>query len=158
MLYVYAVAIGFGFLTPLVAPLFDAMGNPKLNLKLSLSWTIATLMIVPLTTPRYGTLGFCIGYCIPVVLGNCLVVVVLKRIIPQIRLWPRIRAALVGCVLTATIGVRLLSPWALGPFTLVASIFIDAAAFLVCIWVLDRRSLIDALAILSRKASPTKAA
>jgi len=151
MLYVYAVTIAFGFLTPLVAPLFDALGKPKVNLRFSIAWTVAIAVLVPLTTPRWGALGYAVGYCLPVVVGNCGVLYVLKRQIPGIRLWPRLRASIIGATATAVVGWYLLAPWAKGPAQFIAAVLVDAAVFSLTMVLLDRSSVRDALSLLPKK-------
>jgi O-antigen/teichoic acid export membrane protein len=151
MLYVYAVAITFGFLTPLVAPLFDAIGKPKVNLRFSVAWTAAIAVLVPLTTPVWGALGYSIGYCLPVVIGNCGVLYVLKRQLPQIRLWTRLRASIIGAVATATVGWYVLAPWATAPVKFIVAVLVEAAVFVSTLVLLDRSSVQDALSLLPRK-------
>lgn len=148
ILYVYAIGIAFGFLTPLVAPVFDATGRPQINLRFSVGWTVAIAALVPLTTPRWGAVGFAIGYCVPMILGNCLMLVVLKKMIPDARFWRRTRAAVVGGAVVATLGLRWLSAWATGPFQLVVAVLLEATAFVACVILLDRSLVNDALSIL----------
>jgi O-antigen/teichoic acid export membrane protein len=150
MLYVYAVSIAFGFLTPLVAPLFDALGNPKLNLKFSIGWTVAIAVLVPLTTPRWGALGYSIGYCLPVVVGNCGVLYVLKRQLPKLRVWVRLRASSAGALIVALLGRYLLAPWAAAPHKLLLAVLAEMAAFALTMTLLDRSSVRDALSLLPK--------
>ena len=156
MLYVYAFAIGFGFLTPLVAPMFDAIGKPKVNLKFSIGWTVAISVLVPLTTPRWGALGYAVGYCLPVVVGNCGVLYVLKLQIPQLRVWKRLRASIVAATTVALVGRYWLSSWATDPLRFGAAVLVTVLVFALVMALLDRSSVQDALLLLpkkSRKAS-----
>jgi O-antigen/teichoic acid export membrane protein len=157
MLYVYAIAIGFGFLTPLVAPMFDAIGKPKVNLKFSIGWTVAIALIVPLTTPRWGALGYAVGYCLPVVIGNCLVLYVLKLQIPGLRVWKRLRASIVAAATVAVAGRYGLTRWANDPLHFTAAVLATVLLFALVMALLDRSSVKDALLLLpkkSRKVSP----
>jgi O-antigen/teichoic acid export membrane protein len=157
MLYVYAIAIGFGFLTPLVAPMFDAIGKPKVNLKFSIGWTVAIALIVPLTTPRWGALGYAVGYCLPVVIGNCLVLYVLKLQIPGLRVWKRLRASIVAAATVAVAGRYGLTRWANDPLHFTVAVLATVLLFALVMALLDRSSVKDALLLLpkkSRKVSP----
>ena len=86
LFYVYATGIAFGFLTPLVAPALDATGRPQVNARFSMGWTVAIALIVPFTTPRWGAVELAVGYCLPMIVGDIGMIVVLKSLIPQARL------------------------------------------------------------------------
>jgi O-antigen/teichoic acid export membrane protein len=154
MLYVYAIAISFGFLTPLIAPLFDAIGKPKVNLKFSIGWTVAIAALVPLTTPRWGALGYAIGYCLPVIIGNSFALYILKLQIPQLKIWKRLRASVIAAVAVAVAGRYELASWATTPGRFIVSILVEAALFALIMLLLDRSSAGDALALLPRKTVP----
>jgi O-antigen/teichoic acid export membrane protein len=149
--YVYAAAISLGFLTPLIAPFFDGTGRPQVNARFSIAWTTAIVLIVPFTTPRWGTVGFAIGYCIPVVIGNIGMLVVLKKLIPQARLWPRARAAIAGCLGVAVLGHYVFSPWAQNALSFTVSVLCLIVVYLGVVFVLDRSVLKDAMQILPRR-------
>jgi O-antigen/teichoic acid export membrane protein len=152
LFYVYAAGIAFGFLTPLVAPLLDATGRPQVNARFSIGWTVAIALIVPFTTPRWGAVGFAIGYCVPMVIGNIGMIIVLKKLIPQARLWPRARASIAGGIAVASIGHYILAPWAQGPFAFVASVLLSAVVFLGIVLALDRSAVEDALTLVRRRS------
>ncbi len=156
LLYVYATAIAFGFFVPIIAPLFDAMGEPKLTLKLSIGWTVATIFIVPFTTPRWGAMGFAVGYCCPVVIGNFATIYMLKRRLPQVRVFSRLPASVIGALLTALVGRYYLAAWATRPGPFIVAILAEVGVFLVTLAVLDRSTVIDALALLPSRKSPSR--
>jgi O-antigen/teichoic acid export membrane protein len=167
VLYVFLVAIAFGFLAPLIVPALDATGNPHLSLRLSMGWTAAMIVLVPLVTPFFGAVGYAVAYSIPTVIGNLVMIVVLKRLVPEARFWRRTRAAIVGAVAIALTGWLWLSPWAVatggwhgfspwvvGVVRLVVSIITMSGLFALIAFAMDRRLLQDAAAML-RKPKPT---
>lgn len=149
--YVYAVGISVGFLHPVVAPAIDALGKPQLNVKLMLSWTAAICALVAVMTPRWGALGFAIGYCIPMVLGNIMVVFVMKWLVPGMSLWPRTWSLVVGGVAVGLAGRFVVQPLVQGVPTLVAGILSLAALFVGVIALLNRSAIDDVLVLLGRK-------
>jgi O-antigen/teichoic acid export membrane protein len=150
LFYVYVACISVGFLSPLVAPAFDAIGRPQVMARFSVAWTAAAIVIVPFTTPRWGALGFVIGACIPMVLGNLVLLAFVLKTFPLVRIWPPIRASLVGAVAVGLLGKLVLSAWIVGVISFVASILALAALFLSILASLDRTLLHDALAIVRR--------
>jgi O-antigen/teichoic acid export membrane protein len=166
ILYVYSVAIAFGFLAPLIVPALDATGNPHLSLRLSMAWTAAAMVLVPLFTPRFGAVGFAVAFAIPTVIGNLGMIFVLKRLVPQARFWRRTRAAIVGAAAVALVGRLWLSSWAVGidrwlcfsppvvgAARLVVSILALSGLFAVVAYAMDRAMLRDAISML-RKSKP----
>jgi O-antigen/teichoic acid export membrane protein len=152
LFYVYAVGISVGFLHPVIAPAFDALGKPQVNVKLMIGWTAAICALVALTTPRWGALGFAVGYCIPMVLGNVVVVYVLKQLVPSVKLWPRIGALLAGAAAVAIAG-RLAVPWIGGVLSLVVAVVASAALFVGIVRVLSRSAIDEVLELIGRRTS-----
>jgi O-antigen/teichoic acid export membrane protein len=124
--------------------------KPGLNLKLMISWTIAMTVLVALLTPRWGALGFAIGFCIPVVLGNALVLVILKRIVPDARLWPRTRALILGCLAVAALGRFVLAPLCNGPLSFGLGVLGSTASFLGVVALLDRHAIVEIRSLLRK--------
>jgi len=159
LFYVYVSGISIGFLAPLVAPALDAIGRPKVMARFSVGWTAATLVLVVFATPRWGPMGFVVGSCIPMVLGNALLFFVIRRTFPEARLWPRIRAAIAGGALVGVVGRYALGGWATGPVLFPLGVLAAAMLFAGAVFALDRELLADALTIIPRKrggaASPT---
>jgi PST family polysaccharide transporter len=148
LLYVYAVGISIGFLMPLVAPAFDALGHPKTTLRFSVASVAAVLLIVPWTTPRWGALGFAIGSCVPMVVGNAIMIVVVKRLVPGMRLWKRVRAGILASAVVAFVGVRWLSGWATRWYSFTFAVLIVVSLFVGIVALVDRKAFNDAVSIL----------
>lgn len=153
LFYVYSIAGAIGFVHPVVAPAIDALGKPGLNLKLMVSWTIAMAVLVAIMTPRWGALGFAVGFCIPVVLGNAVVLVILKHMVPEIRLWARIRSLIVGGLAVAALGRLLLGPLCQGPLSFGLGVLASALLFLGVVGLLDRSAITEILSLV-RKSVP----
>ena len=151
LLYVYAGALSIGFLFPVVSPALDALGKVGVNLRLSIGWVVSISVLVALLTPHWGSLGFAIGYCIPVVVGNCVVLVILKRLVPDARLWPRVRALIVGGCAVAVVGRFALAPFATAPISFAASVLASALIFLVVVGLLDRSAIDELFSLIRRK-------
>jgi PST family polysaccharide transporter len=151
LLYVYSGALSIGFLHPVVSPALDALGKPGVNLRLMVGWTTAIAILVALMTPRWGSLGFAIGYCIPVVVGNCVVAWILAGLVPEARLWPRVRALILGGVTEAAVGRLLLGPVATGPFSFTASVLASAGVFLAVVGLFDRSAIHELKSLLPRR-------
>jgi O-antigen/teichoic acid export membrane protein len=148
LFYVYVSCISIGLLAPLVAPAFDAIGRPQLMARFSVGWTVAALLIVPFTTPRWGALGFVVGTCVAMVAGNALLLVVVLKTFPMARIWPRVRAPLVGAIAVGVLGKWVLSGWALGALSFTASIVVEAGLFSGLVLLLDRSLLRDVLTVI----------
>lgn len=152
LFYVYALGISVGFLHPVVGPALDALGKPQVNVKLMIGWTVAICALVAVTTPRWGALGFAIGYCIPMVLGNVVVVFILKQLVPNVGLWPRTRALILGSVAVGLAGRFLIEPWIQGVVTLVLGVLASVVLFVAIIGLLNRSAIEDVLALIGRKS------
>lgn len=149
-LYVYTAVISIGFLSPLVASALDAIGRPGIIFRLSLGWTALAWAGVVFATPRWGTLGFVVGYCVHVVVGNLAVVYVLRRLVPNARLWPSIRPALVATFLAALTGRLLLLPWIDTVVSLIAGVLALAIVFAAVVLLLDGNARVEAWRLIGR--------
>ena len=77
-LYVYALSIGVGFFSPIIAAVFDALGRPQVVFRLILGWSVVNWISVLLATQVAATpLAFALGYSVHVVLGNSAIVILL---------------------------------------------------------------------------------
>jgi PST family polysaccharide transporter len=141
LFYIYAAGFTVGFLHPVVAPALDALGKPHVNMRLMIGWTVAIAILVAITTPIWGAVGFAIGACIPMVLGNFVVIVILKGLIPERRLWPRIRALLLGAVVTGLVDRFALAPVANGVVSFTLAVLASAALFLTVVGIFDRSAI-----------------
>jgi teichuronic acid exporter len=151
LFYVYAVAGAIGFVHPVVAPAIDALGKPGLNLKLMVSWTTAMAVLVAIMTPRWGALGFAVAFCIPVVLGNAVVLVIMKRLVPESRFWPRMRALIIACLVITAIGRFVLGPVCNGPVSFGLAVLASAGLYLGVVGLLDRSAADDIRSLLPKK-------
>lgn len=153
LFYVYVVGIGIGFVSPLVAPALDAMGKPQVMARFSIAWTVAALVLVMYATPRWGAMGFVVGSCIPMVVGNALLLYVIGKEFPEARFWPRFRSPVAGCIVIAVLGKWLVAPWAWGALKFTGGVLVLAAIYAVVVFLLDRALLRDALQILPKRKS-----
>jgi O-antigen/teichoic acid export membrane protein len=152
LFYLYVSGISIGFLAPLVSPALDAIGRPQVMLRFSIGWTVAILFIAMYLTPRWGSMGFVIATCIPMVLGNALLFYVFRRMFPAIRLWPKVRAAIAGGVVVGLVGKFLLADWAYGAVRFSVSVLALAVLFCLVVAALDRPLLREALIAARRRA------
>jgi O-antigen/teichoic acid export membrane protein len=155
LFYVYVSGIAIGFLSPLVSPAFDAIGKPQIMVRFSIGWTLAALVLVLYATPRWGAMGFVIGSCIPMVVGNSLLLYVVARVFPEARLWRCFRAAIVGGLAVGGLGKWLISPWAWGPLRFTAGVLLLALLFCLVVIALDRSVLRDVLSLLPKRKGAT---
>ena len=142
-LYVYAAAISIGFLSPVVAGAFDALGRPQVMTRLSIAWTAFNWIAVVIALRIAPTpMAFAVGYCLHVVIGNAIVVLYVRRLLPDARLWPRVRASLVAAVAMALL-VRATNPaaWVTGPFTLIVAVLGAVASFALVVLLVDRSAV-----------------
>jgi O-antigen/teichoic acid export membrane protein len=146
LLYIYALAIAIGFLSPIFGATLDAMGRASLFASLVLGWTILNWIVVPLAT-RWGEVGFAAGYSIHIVAGNLAAIYVIRRLVPEARLWHRIWAPAVAAAAVAIAG-RFLSP--ARPLDLTGDVVLLIALFAAIVTVLDRRAIRDAIAVIPR--------
>lgn len=151
-LYVFALAISIGFIVPIMGSALDAVGKPQVMMRLGIYWTILNWVAVAVAMHvRPGALPFTIGYCVHILFGNVAVILVIKRLLPEARLWPRIRAGIAAALGAAALGRAALLPWANGPFTLAAAVLAALAAFVLLLALLDRSALLEVLALARRK-------
>jgi O-antigen/teichoic acid export membrane protein len=156
LLAVFSGAISIGFLSPLVASAFDAIGRPGVFARVALLWTAINWVAVPIGTTYGGTLGFAIGYASHVVIGNVVIAEVLRRILPEARFWRRIRVPLLAASVAAAAGRFVLLPYATQPFGLAAAASAAVGLYTGLVALFDRRALLLSLTIVpqeSRRAS-----
>lgn len=148
ILWVYATVITVGFLAPLIAPALDALGKPGVLLRLSVFWTALNwVVVIGVMYFKRTPLAFAVAYGVHVVVGNLAVVWVMLKLMPDTKLWPRLRASLAAAVATALVGRKLLSPWAMHPGSFVLAVLASLALFASVVVLLDRSLIKDAMAI-----------
>lgn len=152
LLYVYASVFGLGFITPLVASALDAMGRPGIILKLSLGWATLAWIGVLYATPRWGMLGFAVGYSVHVVLGNILVLFVAKVVVPEAKLVSRLWAPALGAVVTALFGRYVLAAHVTNVGWVILAVLASLLVYMATVLALDRGTLQALLSLVrSRK-------
>jgi hypothetical protein len=92
-------------------------------------------------TPRFGMIGFAVGYCTPMVIGNGVVLFILKSLVPDAHLWPRTRALLAGCVAEALLGRFVLLGVCNGPISFPLGVVACLLVFLAVVGLLDRTAI-----------------
>lgn len=147
MLHAYATAIAFGFLTPLAAPVLDATGRPQIVLKLSIFSTAASWLLVLFCTPRWGIMGFAVGYAVHVVLGNLILIVAIPKLIPHARLFRRIWAPIVAGTCVYLVARYALASVANDVVTLLGAVLALIVVHLGVHFVIDREGIGHALAL-----------
>jgi PST family polysaccharide transporter len=149
-LYALSLVLCIGFVSPVAGAAFDAMGRPGIMARLSLGWTALNWIVVPVATSRWGLEGFVLGLCVHVVVGNLVVLVVLRRLLPEVRFLRAIRAPLGGGLATLALGWLVLRPWVDGAPRLVLAVAAAAALHVGVIALLDRQALRIVRDLLSR--------
>jgi O-antigen/teichoic acid export membrane protein len=154
-LYVFAVAISVGFVVPIANGALDAIGKPRIMMRLGLFWTALNWVVV-VATMHFGSgaLVFSLAYCVHIFIGNLAVLWVVRKMIPDARLWPKIRVSLAAAVAAGCIGRWLLLPWAKGPFTLAAATLGVAAIFVGVVARFDGGVLREFAALVRRQEKP----
>jgi hypothetical protein len=99
--------------------------------------------------------GFALAMCIPGVLGNALVAVIMKRLVPDTHFWPRLPALIAGGVAVAALGHFVLKPFATGPLSFGLSVLGCVVAFLAVVALLDRSAIEEGWALIRKKQPAT---
>lgn len=158
-LYVFAVVITIGFVSPILAGALDAIGRPQIVMRLSMMWTVVNWLALAAAMWLSPTrLSFALGVSVHVIVGNVAVVVVMKRMFPDTRFWPAVRACIAAAALVGIAARYGVLPWIAGPVTLVVAILTCAGAFALVYAAVDLEGAKAALANLRKKPSPAPAA
>ncbi len=154
-LQVFSAALVVGFVSPIVGAALDALGRPGIFVRLSVVWTTvswaAVLLTVPLWPDGERVLGFSIAYASHVVIGNVLVIVVAKRILPDVRVVSTIARPLVPAVVAGLVGRRFLAPFVAEPLTLALGVLAMAALFAIGAVLFDRSGAEEVFAFAVKK-------
>ncbi|HET9956842.1 MAG TPA: oligosaccharide flippase family protein [Polyangiaceae bacterium] len=152
-LYVFTFAIAIGFVSPVMNSALDAIGQPRVMLKLALGWTLLNWLVV-VTTMQFmrSALVFALACSVHVLVGNLAVILVVKQQIPGVRLWAQSRAGVGAAIAGACFGRWLLLSRIAGPFSLIAAVLVVAAVFTAVLAVLDRSAAIALLALVQRRS------
>jgi O-antigen/teichoic acid export membrane protein len=151
-LYVFALSLSIGFIVPIMGGALDALGQPKVMMRLGIYWTIINWVAVTVAMQfRADALTFTLAYCVHIVIGNLAVVFAVRGLLPEARIWRQMRAGCLGAVAVAALGRWALLPWANGPVTLTFAVILAVGAFALLLALLDREGLRDLTAMLRRK-------
>jgi O-antigen/teichoic acid export membrane protein len=152
MLYAFAVVSMVAFISPIMNGALDALGKPQVMMRLGIGWTILNWVACTVAMHiRSGALSFTIGYCVHILAGNLAVVFVIKQLIPDTRIWPKIRTAMLAGLGAATLSRWGFLPWAGGPLTLAAAVVATIATFVTLLALVDRSALRELLAMLRNR-------
>lgn len=151
-LYVFALSISIGFIVPIMGGALDALGKPNVMMRLGIMWTILNwLAVTAVMQFRADALTFALGYVIHIVVGNLAVVLAVRSLLPEARIWRQMRAGCLGGLAIAALGRWVLLPWASGPLTLVLIVLVSLGAFALLLSVFDREGLRELTNMLRRK-------
>jgi PST family polysaccharide transporter len=156
-LYVFALSLSIGFIVPIMGGALDALGQPKIMMRLGIFWTMLNwAAVTTIMHFRADPLSFSLAYCVHIVFGNLAVVFAVRRLLPKTRIWLQMRACCLGAIVAAAVGRWLGLPWARGPVTLGLAVVSVLAVFGLLVALADREGLADVAAMLRRKpARPT---
>jgi PST family polysaccharide transporter len=138
LLYVYAWAIAIGFAAPVLSAALDASGRPGLVFKLSAGWTVLNWVVVLSGMYLAKTeLAFALAYSVHVVVGNLVILYVLRRWLPEARLGRGVRGSLAAALAVWGVG-RLLLSHVTSALALVGAVVGLAVLFLAVGGLIDR--------------------
>ena len=140
-LYAFAAVMLVGFVSPIAGAFFDAAGRPGVIARLATGWTVLNWIVVPIATMRWGMVGFVLGSCVHVVVGNVAVLLVLRRSVPGFRFRRAIAAPAMGGAIVAAMGWFWLRPWATTLPRLVLGVAVALCAHVAAIGLADRQAL-----------------
>jgi O-antigen/teichoic acid export membrane protein len=150
LLYMFTGSMTVGFLTPVIASAFDAIGRPQVFLRLAIGWTLLGWALVPFLTPRWGIVGFAVGFIAQIVAGNATAIALVQTEFPTARPLGRLRGVAVALVVQVALGRLVLAPHVTGWTSLVLSVLASAACFAGVVVAIDRQALLDAVAMIRR--------
>lgn len=154
VLYVFSLAIALGFVSPIIAAAFDAIGEPQIFVRLSLMWTVVNWVTVATTMyfvrGEHRLLAFAIAYSAHVVVGNLAVLYVTRKKLEPLGIGGRVRATLVAAVVTALAGRFAVHPWAGGVLGVVGGTLTCGLAFAAVLLALDATARDDARALVEK--------
>jgi O-antigen/teichoic acid export membrane protein len=151
LLHIYATTITLGFLAPLVATVFDSMGMPQIMLRLSVGVAVGTWLTVPLTTHFWGPTGFVLGYVLYMIVGNLVLLGVLRKVLREARVVRQLLGPAAGLAAVWAFSSSLLAARVHGPWTLAGSAIACAFVFIAASALVDPAPLRDLLALVRKK-------
>ncbi len=158
LLYIFSAALGIGFLSPLVAAAFDAIGRPKVFLKMAILWTGVGCVAVPLATARWGIVGFALGFVSQTVGGNAMVIWLTGRTFPTARVLRRCWSSALAATVEGLAARFVFAPLVTGWFTLVLAVLVSAVTFVALLALVDRGTLLEVVELVRRGGAKAPAA
>jgi O-antigen/teichoic acid export membrane protein len=137
LFFIFSLGIAMGFLMPLVATALDATGRAGVTLRVTILVTAMIWVLVPIGTHFYDATGFATAYAAVMWVGNIIMIVVLKRVIPGIRLWRRVRAPIVAMLAMVVVARFAVQPWSNSGITLLLGVLAVIVVFLGTLGLLD---------------------
>jgi PST family polysaccharide transporter len=147
LLYLYVAAMGVAFIAPVLAPAFDALGDPKTVMNLSIVYTVGTWLTVPPASLMYKERGFVAVYVFWMIFGNIALIILMRRKVPAVRVLRQVRGPIVGALAIAVLGKLWLSTLALAAPSLVFAILVSAVVFCLAASVVDPAPFRDLIAL-----------
>ena len=103
LLHIYASVMLLGFLSPIAGALFNGLGRPGLVFRLALGWTVLNWVAVGIALYAWPRLEvYAVAYSVHVVVGNLVVLMLLRRMMPQAG---AVRALTVPALVALLVGV-----------------------------------------------------
>lgn len=154
LLYVYALSFTIAFISPIIGSALDAKGKPGLFARLIIAWTAINWVAILIATPRWGMIGFALGFTVHVVVGNIFAIIIGLKMFPGIRFARRFYSSIVGGGAVWALA-HAMNAWVSGWPSLVVATIACLAAFAAVQLIIDRRGVKDAMMLVPRKsASP----
>jgi PST family polysaccharide transporter len=146
-LYAYSWVLCIGFVSPVVGAALDAIGRPGIIVRLAIYWTALNWLVVPFATHRYGMIGFVLGNCVHIVVGNAAVIFVVARLMPGLRIVRPLLPPLAGALGAFVIAWFWARHWAWSGASLTAAVVLMLAANLAIVALIDRHAVRDAVGL-----------
>jgi PST family polysaccharide transporter len=151
-LYLYAFGIGIGFLSPIISSALDALGKPMPMVRNATLTTLVNWVVMLLVMPHFRSLiAFAAVFQVHLFFGNTFAIFALKKLVPEVRLFRRVRAPILTAIVVTAFGRCVLEGWITGVVTLLVAILCIVSAFVAVMLVLDRAAVRDAVALLRRR-------
>jgi teichuronic acid exporter len=157
-LYVFSAVLTIGFLVPVVASALDALGRPGVMMRLGIFWTALNwVIVIGAMQYRRTPLVFALAYAVHIVVGNAIVLYVLKGLVDLRALMPRLLAGIASCAAAGFVGMRVLRPLVVGPWSLALCTLLSFATFALVTVLLDRQVLRDLVMVFKPSAAEKEA-
>lgn len=153
VLRVYALAVALGMLINVLAPAFDAKGQPRIVLAQLVVVASFVWLLAPLGAWLEGTLGFAIGYGGAIWIGGMFLIWASHRELGQLPLLRVLVAPLLAGLLVGAAGLALVPHVESAP-VLVLAVLVEGLAFLGLVMLFDARTRAVLLEAMRTKPNP----